>query len=95
MRNWQLSQPAAKRRHVAPAVDGRAKIEPCGLDSQAADYYFSHGDEKKSCQTSNILRYISLAAEFGARKGKEVVVVVVGVAQRKSSHPDGLYVTLV
>lgn len=46
MRNWQLSQPAAKRCDVAAAVDSRAKIEPCGLDSEAVDYYFSHHDEK-------------------------------------------------
>lgn len=71
MRNWQLSQPAAKRRHVGAAVDGRAKIEPCGLDSEAADDYFSHDDEKNSCKTLNILRYISLAVEFGAKKKKE------------------------
>lgn len=27
------------------------------MDSEAADYYFSHDDGKKSCKTSNILRF--------------------------------------
>lgn len=86
MRNWQLSQPAAQRRHVAAAVDGRAKIEPCGSDSEAAHYYFSHHDEKHLVKLQTFSDTFPSQQNLKQKKRKEVVVVVVvGGAQKIQS----------